>query len=73
MLCVLTGTFDIVLCVDVNETTTGQAKSRKDALIPELKNNGAGLITIIYCQMLTLNCRFNQNCNKIDWLSTARF
>ena len=34
------GTFDVILCVDVNETTTGQAKSRKDALIPELKNNG---------------------------------
>jgi len=41
MFCLLSGTFDIVLCVDVNETTTGQAKSRKDALIPELKNNGA--------------------------------
>ncbi|XP_020631790.1 crossover junction endonuclease MUS81-like [Orbicella faveolata] len=40
MFCLLSGTFDIVLCVDVNETTTGQAKSRKDALIPELKNNG---------------------------------
>ncbi|KAK2553821.1 Crossover junction endonuclease MUS81 [Acropora cervicornis] len=34
------GTFDIVLCVDVNETSTGQAKSRKDALAPELKKNG---------------------------------
>ena len=41
MLRLPTGTFDIVLCVDVNETTAGQAKSRKDALIPELKNNGA--------------------------------
>ncbi|CAH3044617.1 unnamed protein product [Pocillopora meandrina] len=34
------GTFDVILCVDVNETTSGEAKSRKDALIPELKNNG---------------------------------
>ena len=33
--------FDIVLCVDVIETTGGKAKSRKDALLPELKNNGA--------------------------------
>ena len=36
----ITGTFDIILCVDVNETTAGQAKSRKEALIPELKKNG---------------------------------
>ena len=50
MLCLLTGTFDIVLCVDINETTAGQAKSRKDALVPELKNNGACAITITYCQ-----------------------
>ncbi|KAM7436322.1 Crossover junction endonuclease mus81 [Porites harrisoni] len=34
------GTFDIILCVDVIETTGGQAKSRKEALIPELKKNG---------------------------------
>ncbi|KAL9953048.1 hypothetical protein ACROYT_G040399 [Oculina patagonica] len=34
------GTFDVILCVDVIETTGGQAKSRKDALVPELKNNG---------------------------------
>ena len=37
----LPGMFDIVLCVDVIETTGGKAKSRKDALLPELKNNGA--------------------------------
>ena len=36
----ITGTFDIILCVDVIETTGGQAKSRKEALIPELKKNG---------------------------------
>lgn len=34
------GTFDILLCVDVNETSTGQAKSRKEGLGPELKKNG---------------------------------
>lgn len=34
------GTFDIVLCVDVNETTTGQTKSRKEGLLRDLKNNG---------------------------------
>ncbi|PFX19394.1 Crossover junction endonuclease MUS81 [Stylophora pistillata] len=33
------GTFDVILCVDVNETTA-EVNSRKDALIPELKNNG---------------------------------
>ena len=39
-MCLLVGTFDVVLCVDVIETTGGQAKSRKDALVPELKKNG---------------------------------
>jgi len=28
------------LCVDIAETTSGQTKSRKDALVPELKKNG---------------------------------
>lgn len=40
MIFFITGTFDIILCVDINETTAGQAKSRKQALIPELKKNG---------------------------------
>ena len=37
---VFVGTFDVILCVDITETTALQTKSRKDALVPELKNNG---------------------------------
>ena len=40
LLCFSVGTFDVILCVDIIETAGGQAKSRKDALIPELKKNG---------------------------------
>lgn len=40
MMHLLAGTFDVILCVDINETTAGQAKSRKDALVPDLKKNG---------------------------------
>ena len=39
------GMFDIVLCVDMCETAGGSARSSKDNLLPELKNNGASLLS----------------------------
>ncbi|KAK3753628.1 hypothetical protein QZH41_014733 [Actinostola sp. cb2023] len=38
--CLSTGSFDVVLCVDFIETTGGAQRSRKDALVKELTNNG---------------------------------
>jgi len=55
-LCVLfLGTFDIVLCVDFIETTGGAQKSRKDALVKELTQNGERCRSYPGCSRLPLH------------------
>ena len=54
LLC-FTGTFDVILCVDINETTAGQTNSRKATLVPELKKNGTVIFNYPVYHKLIIN------------------